>query len=78
MNAAKELLGSKGFSCVPPALRCKGYEETGSVAVSLLATPKKPFFSKKKIWERICGQDLPGKGTNSIQHLHERQSKWTV
>lgn len=75
MNAARELLGSKGFSCVPPALHCKGYEKTGSVAVSLSATPKKPFFSKKKIWKRTYGQDLPGKGKDSVQHLRERQSR---
>lgn len=34
MNAEKELLSGKGFSCVPPALGCEGCEEMGAVAVS--------------------------------------------
>lgn len=34
MNTTKELVGGKGFSCMPPALGHEGYEETGRMVKS--------------------------------------------
>lgn len=53
MNAAKELPGGKGFSCVAPALGCEGYEETGSVAISPSAPSQAAI-----LWEENLGKDM--------------------
>lgn len=34
MNTTKELVGDKGFSCMPPALGCECYEEIGPMMKS--------------------------------------------